>query len=434
MALYVISGACVYIIVYRVKFLVPSLFLFVFFAILPFLGAMNADQYFNNIAEYYGRGRPNFEFPTFLFSIGTVSFFGGVLIGWYFPGKPKRQYIALWKIKRLQMFLTISLLLAGAGTLLAFYKIGYVPLFKHASSEERVAYAYTIGSFALRFSHHWLVPGMIAVLLYLIGERKRRYIYLAVGILSGMGTLFYAQRTGLVWFLSAFWLMYYKIARPNLRRIIAAGCLASILIYGMMLESEYRSGMYAQEGENRILKHSFFEWSQYSIVVNEVRVSGKYLGWEILVGPFLTFIPGQIFELVGADKGELMKDYSAVFYYGKQFEEPYGIRITPIGEGYAAIGIYGVIFNMVILGIFFGFLERRYWEYDIRDGRVFVVCYGIALMTHLPITSIYVIIVPMTVTGIFIIGYYLLGTQKFKSHYGISIEMNLKNKINKNTI
>ena len=77
-----------------------------------------------------------------------------------------------------------------------------------------------------------------------------------------------------------------------------------MLVYVLMVQAEHRSGLYASDSENRIVKHTFFEWSQYSIVVNEARSESKYLGWKILVGPFFTFIPRQIFTALGYDKGD----------------------------------------------------------------------------------------------------------------------------------
>ena len=109
-----------------------------------------------------------------------------------------------------------------------------------------------------------------------------------------------------------------------------------------------------------------------------------------------------------------MQEYSAVLYYGREFEEPYGIRVTPIGEAFAAYGVSGVILQMLVLGVVFGALERAYFRLDKFDARLCLVCYGLSLMTHLPITAMFVLLVPLTVTGVFVVAYYFCGTRKYK--------------------
>ena len=82
--------------------------------------------------------------------------------------------------------------------------------------------------------------------------------------------------------------------------------------------------------------------------MNELQSDSKYPGWKIVVQSFLTFIPGQILGILGQDKGSLMQKFTAVYYYGREFDVPYGIRITPIGEAFAAYGVSGVILQMLI--------------------------------------------------------------------------------------
>lgn len=413
-ALFVVSCTLVSVIVYKSSFLSPSLFLLIFFVAVPLLGTMNARQYFAHVGSYFGRNAPSFDFPTLLYSIGTVSFFAGVMLGWFLLPKSNRNVLILWDHRRMVLLLSLSLVLATVGTTLAFSRIGYVPLLRFDISDVRVDYFKTVGPLATRFSNHWPVPALLSSMLFFIERDKTKYIYLCITVVCAMGTLFYAQRTGLVWVLSVFGLMYFKVARPRFLHLLPVAGAAIVLVYGLMIQAEYRSGLYAGDSENRIVKHTFFEWSQYAIVVTEAFTDSKYLGWKIFAGPFLTFIPRQIFTLLGYDKGALMQEYSAVLYYGREFEELYGVRVTPIGEAFAAYGLPGVILQMLLLGLLFGALEREYFRLDKCDARLCLVCYGLSLMTHLPITSMFVLLVPLTVTGVFVVAYYFYGTRKYK--------------------
>jgi oligosaccharide repeat unit polymerase len=309
------------------------------------------------------------------------------------------------------------LILSSVGTIVAFYKIGYVPLLTFGIGEVRADYFKAVGPLASRFSQHWTVPALLSSMLFFLENSKKKYIYMSVTIICAMGAMFYAQRTALVWILSGFGLMYFKFSHPRLLRLLIATGIALLLVYGMMLQAEHRTGAYASASEYRVVKHGFLEWSQYSIVVNEARSESKYLGWRILAGPFLTFVPRQIFMLLGQDekdKGSLMLKYSAAYYYGKEFDEPYGIRVTPIGEGFAAFGMFGAILLMLVLGMVFGLLERAYFSFDKRDARLFLVCYGLSLTTHMPITTMWVLLVPLTVTGVFVVAYYFYGRSKYR--------------------
>lgn len=413
-ALFFVSFILVLVIVYKSTFLSPSLFLLIFFIAVPLLGSMNARQYFDEVGSYFGRQIPSFDFPIFLWSVGTVSFFGGVLFGWLLLPKSKRNALVLWDHRRIVLFLSLSLVLATLGTMLALFRIGYVPLLRFDITDVRLDYAKTVGSFAIRFSNHWLVPAILSSMLFFLERGKKKYMYLCITIICAMGTMFYAQRTGFVWVISVFGLMYFKFSRPKPLRLLAAAGIALVLVYGLMIQLEYRAGFYAADSKNRMVRHAFFEWSQYSIVVNEARSVSEYLGWKIFVGPFFTLVPQQIYTLLGHDKGALIQEYSAVFYYGREFEELYGIRVTPIGEAFAAYGFCGVILQMLVLGLAFGVLERTYLGLDKCDARLCVVCYGLSLMLHLPITTMFMLLGPLLVTGIFVVAYYFLGTRKYK--------------------
>jgi len=411
--LFFVSFIIVFVIVYKSTFYSPSLFLMIFFLAVPLLGSMKARQYFGEVGPYFGRQVLSFDFPTFLWSVGVVSFFGGVLLGWLLLSKSKHNALFLWDRRRIVLFLNLSLVLATLGTMLALFRIGYVPLLRSDIMDVRWDYPKIIGPFALRFSHHWLVPAILSSMLFFIEKGKKKYLYLCITIICAIGTLFYAQRTSLVWIISAFGLMYFKFSRPRLLRLLAVAGIAVLLVYGMMIMAEQRSGVHVDDSASRIKYHSFAEWFQYSIVVNEARSASEYLGWKIFIGPFLTLVPRQIYTLLGYDKKALILEYSAVFHYGREFELLYGIRVTPIGEAFAAYGFSGVILQMLVLGLAFGALERNYFGLDKCDARLCLVCYGLSLMLHLPITTMFMLVGPLMGTGVFVVAYYLFGTKKY---------------------
>ena len=412
--LFFVSLGFVLAIVRRSSVYSPSLFLLIFFVAVPLFGPLNARQFFDEVTYYFGRDMPSFDFPTFLWSVGTVFFFGGVLLAWLLLPRSRRNYKVLWDRTRMLLFLKISLLLAFFGTLLAFYKIGYVPFLRSDIADVRTGYFNTVGPLTSRFSMHWPVPALLSSMLFFLERGKKKLMYLCITIICTMGMLFYAQRTGFVWVISAFGLMYFKFLRPRPLRLLAIAGIALLLVYGMMIQAEYR-GALPSDGStisSRITRHTFSEWSQFSIVVNEARSGSDYLGWKIFVGPFFTLVPRQIYDLLGYDKGALMMQYSAVYHYGREFDELYGIRIGPIGEAFAAYGFGGVILQMTVLGIFFGAFERTYFGLEKDDARLCVVCYLLSLMLHLPITTMFMLLVPLTVTGVFVFAYYVLGTRK----------------------
>ena len=69
---------------------------------------------------------------------------------------------------------------------------------------------------------------------------------------------------------------------------------------------------------------------------------------------------------------------------------------------------------MMVFGVVFGALERAYFSLDKCDAKLCLVCYGLSLMTHLPITTTFVLLIPLTVTGVFVVAYYFCGTRKYK--------------------
>ena len=253
--LFLLSFLFVSIIVSKSTFLSPSLFLLIFFIAVPVLGQMNSRQYFANIPSYFGRSMPSFDFPTFLYSVGTVSFFGGVMLGWFLLPKWRRDALFLWDHKRIVLLLSLSLIMATFGTMLAFFKIGYIPLLKFDIKDETVQFFNIVGPLVNRFSQHWPVPALLASMLFFLEKSKKKYMYLLITIFCAIGAMFYGQRTGFVWIISAFALMLFKFFQPRLLRFLAICCIAVFFIYGLMVVAEHRGGQYATDGESRIVRH-----------------------------------------------------------------------------------------------------------------------------------------------------------------------------------
>lgn len=414
--LLLVSCVLVLIIAYRSTFLLPSLFLLIFFLAGPVLGPANFRRYLETRPDFFGRSMPSFDFPTFVWSVGTVCFFGGVFLAWVVMPKLKGSYVVLWDRKRLLLFLKLSLLLATAGTLIGIYRIGYVPLLTPGGGDARLEFGRMVGPFAARFSgEFWVLPSLLSSMLFLLEKGKRRYAYVAVTIICALGTLIYAGRTGAVLVLLAFGLMYLKSSKVRLSRFLLPVAASLFAVYGLMTLGEYRGGLDLSRWTpmERVGADTLSEWKEYSVVVDEARSGSKHLGWRIIVGPFFTLVPGPVLTLLGYNKSDLITQYSAVYHYGREFDVPTGMRIGPIGESFAAYGFPGVILQMVLFGVFFGMLEKLYTGLRKEDARLCVACYFLSPMLWLPITTMLTLLAPLLNTGILLFAFHVLGTRKY---------------------
>ena len=414
--LFLVSCVLVLIIAYKSTFFLPSLFLLIFFVGGPLLGPANFRRYLETHADFFGRDMPSFDFPTFVWSLGTVSFFVGAFVAWALIPRLGRAWAVLWDRKRLLLFLQLSLLLSTVGTLVGIFRIGYIPLFAPGGGDMRLEYGNMVGPFAGRFSgEFWILPNLLSSMLFVLEKGKKRHMYLFVTVVCALGTLLYAGRTGVVLVVFAFGLMYFKSSKVGLSRLLLLAGVTLPLMYGLMLQGEYRGGLDLSRWTalERIEAVTLSEWKEYSVVVDETRTSSDYTGWRTFVGPFFTLIPGPIFTLLGSNKSDLITRYSAVFHYGREFDVPMGMRIGPIGEAFAAFGFTGVFLQMVVLGVFFGMLEKLYIGLGKEDARLCVVCYFLSLMLFLPITTMLTLLAPLLNTGVFVFAYHILGTRRY---------------------
>lgn len=415
--LFLVSFGFVLIIVYKSTFFSPSLFLLIFFMAVPLIGLANIMHYFERHIDFSARDMTSFGFPTFVWSVGTVCFFGGVFLAWLLLPGVKHKYVVLWDHKRMLLLLKISLLLSVLGTIMAIYRIGYIPLLRPGVIDARLKYLEIVGPIVARFSGgFWLIPTLLSSMLFFIEKGKSRYIYFLVIIISALGALLYAQRTDAVLALFVFGLMYFKFSKIKISQFILLAAVSLLLVYVLMIQADYRDGFYSSSRTtmDRITRQAFPEWQPYSIVVDELRSGSKFKGWSIFVGPFFMLVPRQIFTFIGYDKIALMRQYSAVYYYGRKFDNLYGIRIGPIGEAFAAFGFAGVILQMVVLGIFFGAFEKIYMGLKRKDARLCVICYFLSLMLYLPITTVLMLLAPLLQTGVVVFVCHMFGTRKYE--------------------
>jgi oligosaccharide repeat unit polymerase len=414
--LFFLSSVFVLIIIHKSGFLSPSIFLLIIFLLCPWVGSENFREFVARFGDFYGTPMPSFAFPTFVWSIGTVSFFAGVLLAFLFIPGLNRNLMALWDRKRMQLLFYLTLALSLIATIIAIGRIGYIPLLVGDITGERVDYVEIVGAFIYRFSGLWLIAGLMASILFFFEKRKSRYLYLLIVIASGLGKMVYGQRTGLIVIGVIFVLMYLKFVRPKMSHVLLIGVTASVLVFLLMRQGEFKEGHYSsdQSLKKTIVRNSFHEWRYYSTVVDETKATEEYLGWQIFLGPLISLVPRQVCALFGYDKNEVIRQYSAVFYYGRMFDDPYGIRLTPIGEAFAGYGVRGVILLLFILGIFFGAFEKFYFSLKRQDARLFVICYLFSMMIYLPIATILNLFAPLIQTGLVVFVYYYFGTRKLR--------------------
>jgi hypothetical protein len=245
--LFFLSSVFVLIIIHKSGFLSPSIFLLIIFLLCPWVGSENFREFVARFGDFYGTPMPSFAFPTFVWSIGTVSFFAGVLLAFLFIPGLNRNLMALWDRKRMQLLFYLTLALSLIATIIAIGRIGYIPLLVGDITGERVDYVEIVGAFIYRFSGLWLIAGLMASILFFFEKRKSRYLYLLIVIASGLGKMVYGQRTGLIVIGVIFVLMYLKFVRPKMSHVLLIGVTASVLVFLLMRQGEFKEGHYSSD-------------------------------------------------------------------------------------------------------------------------------------------------------------------------------------------
>ena len=407
------SGVLVIAVSLRNRAMVPSGFLLLLFFLTPFVGISNYHDFVNVHGSFYGQQAPSFRYPVFIWSVGTLCFFSGVAMVHFLFRARKTSSIVIWDLKRVNLFLWLTLGLALFATIIAVSKIGYIPLLKRSIAMDRLKYVDMMGPLVWRFSNLWLVSGVLASMLFYL-EKKQRYCYALIAGASAVGMTIYGQRTGLVLICFAFGLFYLKFCRLRLRDICVISVITAFILGAFVIQGEIRSGRDVNERNIRqmITANLFHEWIYYSYVVDDNIDEKHLLGGEIFWGQLGTLVPRQVFDVFGYDKEKVVKKYNAAFYFGEKFNDPYGIRITPIGEAFVGYGTLGVIFQMCLFGLYVGVLETLYNKLDKRDARLSLVCFLFCLTLYLPLGMLYMILAPIPQQGLFLGIFYLLASRK----------------------
>ena len=407
------SGVLVVAVNMRNRALLPSGFLILLFFLTPLVGISNYHNFVLVHGSFLAQQVPSFRYPLFLWSVGTLCFFSGIAVVHVLFNTRKSSSVVLWDLRKINFFLWLTLGLAIFANLFALSKIGYIPLLKTSIAMDRVKYVDMMGPLVWRFSNLWLVSGLLASMLFFL-KTKHRYLYALLAGASAVGMTIYGQRTGLVLICFVFGLFYFKSCRLRFRDICAISVIIVCVVAAFVIQGELRAGRDVNERNIRqmITANLFHEWIYYSYVVDENIDERHLLGAEIFWGQLGTLVPRQIYDVLGYDKGKVVKKYTAAYYYGEKFDEPYGIRITPIGEAFAGYGILGVVVQMCLFGLYVGVLERLYHRLGAQDARLTLVCFLLSLTMYLPVGMLYMVLAPIPQEGLFLLFCYVVARKR----------------------
>ncbi len=394
---FTLSFAFLCIVLYRRRQYTPSMLLFIFFLAVPIFGYFSYVIFIDTHGTFFGKIL-SFDFPIFVWSVGMAAFFAGILLPHLFLRWPKRNLINVWNLGHISFILWFFLGISVIASIIAIVKIGYLPMLKSGINEVRGNYDSIAGRYPAKISRLFTITSPLAIILFFLKNKK---IYLLVLLVSSLGSMMYGQRMYLVWAISFLCLIYFKFNKPKMRQIFMLGCVGICFVVLLILASEFRAG---RLDENATLRENisfplFSEYSYYALVTDEIRLSGEFLEEDIFLGTLVRILPRQIWALIGIDKEFVMAKYSAVHYFGEQFSDDMGTRITPIGEAYAGYGVIGVLVLMSIVGIVFGTLEKVYLNLNKLDVRLTVICFLLTLLISLPTATLSAIVDPFVFYG-----------------------------------
>ena len=411
-----LSFSCFFVIAifYRTQSIAPSIFLLAFFLLFPLVGHYGFNNFIDQHGSFMGTVQPPFAYPVFIWSLGTFFFFLGSMLCHLLIKYNQPSNFAPLNTKLITLFLFATLIVALLASVLALYRIGYLPLFRYDIMNDRIQYAEIVGPVLWRFSNLWLVSGLMASTLLFRNCPHNARLCLMAALISALGMAIYGQRIGAVLVFIMVALFYVKSHKIKFAEICLSSLLLLAALYCFLLQGEIRGGRYSHD---KSLKSVFFsnifhEWIYYSTVVDEYRTRKSFLGAKIFLGQVATLVPRQFLGAVGYEKVSLVRKYTAAHYFGDEFGDPYGIRITPIGEAYAGFGIFGVIFQMLLFGAYLGVLEVLYLKYDKNDARLMLIVFLLASMMYFPIGMLYMLLAPVTQQGLFVVVFYVLSKRK----------------------
>ena len=405
--LFFLSLILVLIIIYKSKTFTPSIVLFLFFLAVPLIGSFS----YRIFIKYHEWVDLDFAFPTFVWAIGIVSLFAGILISYFVIRINKAKYIIHWNLERSSYLLWFTIGVSFFFSILAIFKIGYIPLFQSDIDRERMAYFELAGEWTIKFSRLWLVVASMSSMFAFLKYRKKFYLFIV--LFSGLASFCYGQRLYIFLILCSFLLIHVKFQKLKLFRLFILGtCLISFLA----IYKEIRAGRSTERYKLQevIIKNIFGEWHEYAYVINEIRYSGNFYKETIYLGGLVGLLPKQIWLVFDVDKNDVMHKYGAAWVFGNYLgQEGWGIRIGTIGEAYAGYGVYyGVCLQMFLFGIIFGVLERIYLNLNKKDARLGFVCFLMSLFMYLPLSTLVVTTTNLLFFGFFFILYQIIGTNQ----------------------
>lgn len=405
-------------VMYRDYLLTPSTYIIFLFLIVPVIGIQGYHVYINIYHMYMGFGKKlTFERPLFVWYLGSMVFAIAVAITHKFFGKKSITSKLSWDYKKLKVLLIIFVCISASTSLLAIYKLGYIPILRGVIEDERFDYSIIIGENIVKSSRLWIIVFIISSTIYF--REKKKKIYLLLMALSCFFVTMYGQRQLLFillcyffWDYQKFYELYKKI---KLSYILVVAVLVDLLFLAI---STVRRGHLAKVDAlalvDKLLISTFAEWKEFSYVVNNFVNHWQFLKWKIFTGVFATLIPKEVFSLFGYDKSKLY-DMNASTYFGDYFGHYAGIRIGVIGEAFAGVGISGMVLIIAGLGIMFAYFEKKYIVLDKDNPWLMLIIFSIAVMMILPILSFVNITDFIKFYGFFILLCVFFGTKRVGS-------------------
>ena len=153
-----------------------------------------------------------FDFATFIWAVGTTSFFIGMFCSHFLLPLPKPKWLVLWDTKRAGFLMCMTLGLSIAFTVIALYRIGYIPVLHQNIDSERGSYEAIVGSKILKLSTLAIISGIMSWMLVFLTHKK--IFYMATTFISCLLLTWSGYRTSSV-FLIGFALLYFFKYKVN---------------------------------------------------------------------------------------------------------------------------------------------------------------------------------------------------------------------------
>ncbi len=401
-----------WLIIFKSKTFPPSIVLFLSFLIAPFIGPLG-NRVYEKLYGLFHSTQLIFAYPTFVWAVGTTALLLGILFSYYFIRIKNFKFVVKWNLELATLLMWFTIAVSLFFSLYALYKIGYIPILSSNLGELRAGYEAIVGDYPLKLSRLWLVAASLASILAFMKKPSKLYFFTI--LISLLGLMIYGQRIYVFMAIVSFVLVYCKFCKLKLIFLAPVVVLITVVF---ILYAEYRAGRSSNELSvpELVALQLLGEWREYCLVVNELKESRDFYHEEIFLSGFAPLLPKQIWAAFGIDKHRLIQEYSAVFIFGRKFNNPIlGIRLGTIGEAYAGYGIfYGVCLQMFLFGVIFGLLEKVYLKLRKEDARLCLICFLISLFMYLPIATLYITVAHAIFFGFFFMVYQFIASYRVR--------------------